>query len=216
MHALAEKILTIYKTETPWKATKHLLLGMRYRFFALRDEFDRFHRTNTGGRLQPWEVSNSDDAKFGVLYMPVSADVFQEAMRQLPIDRSTTTFVDLGSGKGRALILAHEYGFKSIIGVEYSARLIADARKNLHITGVSASLICQSAAEYRFPSCPLLVFLFNPFGPEVLRSVLQHLPESGVTVVYLTPLHADMFSDFPRLQKTYDTPHLKIWRSLRG
>jgi predicted RNA methylase len=42
-----------------------------------------------------------------------------------------TTFVDIGSGKGRALIIAAEYAFKRIIGVEYSPSLATICRRNL-------------------------------------------------------------------------------------
>jgi len=212
VHPLISKLAAVYRDETFWVATRHALHAFRLRCFPPQDHFDQIYHTRTTGRLQPWELGNHADARFGKAYDPVWAGGFEEAMQQLSVTPQSTTFIDLGSGKGRALILASEYGFASIIGVEYSERLMADARRNLEITGTSATLICQSAADYVFPSEPLVVFLFNPFGPEILQSVLSHLYAHDAFVVYVTPLHAGAFTQFPRFTLVYDKPYLKIWR----
>jgi predicted RNA methylase len=76
-----------------------------------------------------------------------------------------TTFVDLVSGKGRALIVAAFYPFARIIGVEYSPQLTAIWRQNLQKLGVAdkCEVISADAADYQFPDGTLLVFLYNPF-----------------------------------------------------
>jgi len=61
-------------------------------------------------------------------------------LAELPLPRSGT-FVDLGCGKGRAMILAAERGFAHIRGIELSPHLAATARANLQRVGP------------RFPQC---------------------------------------------------------------
>ena len=51
-------------------------------------------------------------------YMPSDPAEFREMMAALPIDFHKFTFIDVGSGKGRTLLMASEYGFKQIVGVE--------------------------------------------------------------------------------------------------
>src|SRR5690349_10766861 len=56
----------------------------------------------------------------GYLYEPIQLAVFRRIMAALAIDPHNYTFVDYGSGKGRALVLAAEYGFRRVVGVEYA------------------------------------------------------------------------------------------------
>jgi len=103
----------------------------------LYDGFDRRHGTDTGGTipLQRLGIRHSS-AKFGVRYQAIGAGVFREALRSLPpgLEARNFTFVDLGCGKGRALLLARDFGFKQIVGLELSAVLAEAARANLEKT----------------------------------------------------------------------------------
>jgi len=106
-----------------------------------------------------------------------------------------TTFVDLGAGMGRAVLLASELGFREVVGVELHPALAAMARKNLRLwraagrpsTGSGQAfgngradsgrgpmrIVEGDAVEFELPEGPLLVFLFNPFGAAVLRRLLK-------------------------------------------
>jgi SAM-dependent methyltransferase len=93
-------------------------------------------------------------------------------------------FVDLGSGKGKALLLASDYPFKRIIGVEFSPVLHLIALDNISRYRTptqrcrNIKSICQDATEFDFPMSPLLVHLYNPFGPDTLGRVLERLEAS--------------------------------------
>jgi len=50
-------------------------------------------------------------------------------MQAMPIDLSKFTFIDLGAGKGRALLMASDYLFQKIIGVEFMPELHHARRK---------------------------------------------------------------------------------------
>ena len=91
-----------------------------------------------------------------------------------------TTFIDLGAGMGRAVLLASELGFKAVVGVELHPALARIARKNValwHAAGrgkASIHIVEKDAVEFTLPPGPLVVFLFNPFGAAVLRRLLKN------------------------------------------
>jgi D-alanine-D-alanine ligase len=91
------------------------------------------------------------------------------------------SFVDLGAGMGRAMLLAAEMPFGEVAGVELNPELARIAKKNLAVWTASGRARCpirilnQDAAEFEFPSNPCVVFLFNPFGATVLRRLIKKI-----------------------------------------
>lgn len=173
-------------------------LGRAYRrvrdeFFPPRHPFDQWSGADTSGRIDLLRLGvNSRNRKHGQLYQAVEPGRFSAALAEIHEDFSTYTFVDLGAGKGRALMLAKEMRFGRLIGVEFSARLTKIARANLaKVNAKNAEIIVHDAAEFLFPQEPLVIFMFNPFGPEVLTRVLQNLHShpGPFYLVYVNPLH---------------------------
>jgi tRNA1(Val) A37 N6-methylase TrmN6 len=114
--------------------------------------------------------------------------------RMLPINPAEFICVDLGSGKGRVLLLAAEFGFKKVVGVEFSPSLhrIAIANVNRYKSGSTRNCeiecVCQDAAEFSIPSENLVMFLYGPFYEPVFRKVvgkLQHSLEAQERPIYL-------------------------------
>ena len=103
-------------------------------------------------------------------------------MRAIGRPLTDYTFIDIGCGKGRTLILALDYGFRNVVGVEFAAELVAIARANLASRGLdtnaNVTVLQEDATQYEFPGGPLVVYLYNPFGPEVFRKVLDNLLRS--------------------------------------
>jgi SAM-dependent methyltransferase len=88
-----------------------------------------------------------------------------------------TTFVDVGCGKGRALIVAAMYPFQRIMGIEYAPDLAKACRKNLktlHLTE-RCEVVESDAAEFKFPNGKLFAYICNPFGRVVFDRVLRNL-----------------------------------------
>lgn len=96
------------------------------------------------------------------------------------------TFIDVGAGMGRAVLLASELPFRRVIGIEINPILARVARGNIarwRAAGrvqAPTRLICADAAAYAFPTGPTLLFLFNPFGATVMRRLLVRLSAAGV------------------------------------
>src|ERR1035441_9230994 len=85
------------------------------------DDFDRAWKVTTSHRTSLWETSiDSPNAKFGESYWPSDPAWIEQALACIAEDFSTFTFIDLGCGKGRALLVASHYGFCRVMGVEFA------------------------------------------------------------------------------------------------
>jgi cyclopropane fatty-acyl-phospholipid synthase-like methyltransferase len=141
------------------------------------------------------------------MYGPVRVANAHAALRDLPLgggDYSQYTFIDVGSGKGRVLFVAAEYPFRKVMGVEFSNALHDDAVANLkrykfpRRRCADIEPVHADAREFEFPNDNLVIYLFNPFGDEVMERMLENLERSlkrhprHVIVVMLWPEHSDV------------------------
>jgi hypothetical protein len=180
---------------------------MRYKVSA-DATFDAAYGTQTGG-IQ--EISDfkivGENARYGLSHIASDPSYFAEMMADLHLDLSNFTFIDLGSGKGRALMLASALPFRRLIGVEFCSELHEAAIENFATFAASKSaesqveLVYGDAAAYAFPVEPLVIYLFNPFGSSVIRQVADNAFASWrnaprpVHVLYMNPVHLTDFTD---------------------
>jgi SAM-dependent methyltransferase len=178
----------------------------------------------TWARL-PWRVRLRELAAER-LYQPTDPQEFRELMAAVLIDFTEFTFIDLGSGKGRALLMASEYPFREIIGVEIQPELHAIAEQNIsrfsspEVRCRNISSICADARDYEFPAVPMLLYLFNPFPDYVFEAVLRKLEKSvsefprPVYIVYNTPMEKPVIERARFLQKLRETDRYQIYRAV--
>jgi hypothetical protein len=126
-----------------------------------------------------------------------------------PATTGQYSFVDLGCGKGRAVMMASEMTFRQAVGVELNAGLAAIANKNIAIWKAAGrencpvQIICGDATEFVFPDGPCLLYLFNPFSaPVVARLILQiealFKDRPGLLdIIYFNPVAAPLFDAHP-------------------
>jgi SAM-dependent methyltransferase len=158
------------------------------------------------------------------LYQPTVEEEFAAIMQHLTsVDFETFTFIDLGSGKGRALLLAAMYPFAHIVGVEVQPELDAIARDNIERFQESGQQcrsiesVCGDAREYSFPLTNIVLYLFNPFPDYVLREVLTNLVTSArrsprsILVLYNAPFEKQEFERIPELQQYYETSQYQLY-----
>jgi SAM-dependent methyltransferase len=131
-------------------------------------------------------------------YSPTRAREFRNVLSTLSGPRSGA-FVDFGCGKGRVLLLASEFGFSRVVGVEFSGLLCEIARANVagyrrrRSGGAPIMVIEGDAAEYKFMDDETVLFFFNPFDAVVLAAVLDgvvasvHRRPRRVWIVYNNP-----------------------------
>jgi predicted RNA methylase len=154
--------------------------------------FDWRHRVVTSGVAAP-----AGDGGYKAVPVPIIRGLIEN----LPLRYEDYTFIDLGSGKGRALLVAAEYPFRSVIGVEYNKEFQRIAEANIERYR-SRTRKCESVhalfadvRSFEFPDGPLAIYLYNPFGASVLRDVLENLRMSleksprPALVAYFSPCH---------------------------
>jgi SAM-dependent methyltransferase len=118
---------------------------------------------------------------FGNECVCTSPKSFDFIMQHLPQDLSRYTFIDIGAGKSRTLLLASCYGFGKVTGVEFARELVAISRLNIanfrndRQKCRDVMIEAGDAAEYDFSSDALVVYFYNPFSPEVFDKVLNNL-----------------------------------------
>jgi SAM-dependent methyltransferase len=146
-------------------------------------------------------------------YAPTSIRAFHAFIESLDIRREDEeVFVDYGSGLGRVLLLASEYPFKRIVGVEVVKALAEKAAAN--IKNFKNQRQCQdiqiwvgSASDFEIPDDASVIYLSNPFHGQVLADVFNRLEKSlrekprRLRVVYNNPVHfMKIFADYPWLE----------------
>jgi len=167
------------------KATRRLLPGLAVKDGLTRHPFDVEFGVRTSGLVAGRHLeSGHRHDRHATAYFGVAPSVFRSLVkrwrRSVPAGADKdTTFVDLGAGMGRAVLLASELGFKAAVGVELHPALAAIARKNVRIWRASGRerapmrIVEGDAVEFPLPPGPVLAFLFNPFGAPVLRRLLK-------------------------------------------
>ena len=184
-------------------------------------EYDWEHHVNTTSGSVGWR-----ERLLGIFhspYQPTDPELFGEMMANLPIDFSRFTFVDLGSGKGRTLLMASEYPFRRIVGVELMAGLHRIAQENLSNYKSDSQkcfaleAICDDATNFPFPDEPLVLYLFNPLPESGLKCLMARLEDSlnahprPVYVLYHNPLLEGVLSESPGLTKVRGTHQYSLY-----
>jgi SAM-dependent methyltransferase len=160
------------------------LPGLRVGEGFLAHPFDEEFGVRTSGLVAGRHLqSGHRHDRHATAYYGVAPSVFQALMRRWQRSRPAGaleefSFIDVGAGMGRAMLLAAEFPFRQVVGVELNPSLARIARKNLAVWRASGHarapmrLVRRDAAEFRLPEGPCLAFLFNPFGAPVMRRVL--------------------------------------------
>ncbi len=150
---------------------------------ALR--WDRDHGVDTAGSIQLHALTvTGPNRDFGNESVCTSPQSFDFMMQSLPRNLARYTFVDIGAGKSRTLLLASRYNFAKIVGVEFAKELAACARRNIasfHCERQSCrdlTVVEADATQFDFPDTPLVLFFYNPFSQNVFDAVLKNIVAS--------------------------------------
>jgi len=171
------------------------------RYHALGRRFDKKNNVQTSGQTLLAEITTVDGASTdqSLWYEPAPINVLSDVLPHLENSFESFTFIDLGSGKGRVVLLASLFNFKKIIGVEFSKELHQQAIENLERYPRyknkcrNVELLCVDVRNYAFPETELVIFIFDSFKAELLRYVLEKLKASylvsprKIYLIYLNP-----------------------------
>ena len=180
--------------------------------------FDEEFGTETSGFLSGGGLAGGHaHDQFSTAYYGVAPSRMRQALARW-IDTAGTgdvreyTFVDVGSGKGRAVMLASELPFREVVGVELSADLHEVAKRNLRTwwesgRGRSPTRLVQGdALSLSLPEGRLLIFLYNPFLAPVMRRLLERVEAAVVDrggeidLLYVVPQQETVVAEFPKFE----------------
>jgi hypothetical protein len=227
----------IARREGYFTATRQLLIALwdfildstperRRRRYGDAD-YDWEHRVDTTSAAIGWR--NRLLGIFHSPYQPTEAALFHEILdalhKQSNVDFHDFVFIDLGSGKGRTLMMASDYSFRRIVGVELLPELHQAAQGNLNKYRresqkcFAMESICADAAGFLFPPEPIVLYLFNPLPEDGLRRVISNLERSlrerprVVYVLYHNPLLEHVLGESTALGKIGGTHQYSMYIS---
>jgi hypothetical protein len=182
--------------------TSRLEASMERRADRENIEYDRRFGTDTFDRVRLADIGAERGTGYdleGYGTCPMNESHFREIVRLLPVDIGEFTFFDVGSGKGKAVLLASDHPFRRIIGVELSDVLHGIAERNLGAYSSrrdkqpQVELRCADFLKYTLPDDPLVFFLNNPFPYSIAEPAIAHIERSftahprPMIVVYRKP-----------------------------
>lgn len=172
------------------------------------------------GELDPDEIGDAlEDATH---YEPTPLAQFDEMLRALPISHQNYTFVDIGAGMGRVVLLASTKPFKQIVGVEVSPALCETARDNVvrwrqrhpDLPCKDVRIASKDAASLKFPGGDLVFYLYNPFGEATLSRLVERIEKEcsgAVFIMYHTPVHGAVLDEHASFALTADLGFGRIY-----
>jgi SAM-dependent methyltransferase len=195
--------------------------------------FDQLHGTDTSGLIPGNVIVQGTGAKVEELtaYYGVAPSILHGLLdiwlqrtnppsRPASKDIEHTVFLDIGAGKGRAMLLASQFPFLRVEGVELNADLAAIAQANIDLwaqddtANALAPLVLHhaDATKHPLPAEPTLAFLFHPFELPILRRFLKHVETSQAAhprtfdLLYANAEHGSLLDHHPAFARLWIGP----------
>jgi len=208
------------RTHGPWRTA--LILGKRIRreFFpppVPTHPFDLEHGMDTSGLLFADQLASGhahDDhinAYWGTATSGFRGvlEQWQQTLAGTPYGIEDYTFLDIGCGKGRVVMLASDAPFQRIVGVELSPALTAIAESNLTKWGAGPHLCSNievlnvDALAAPIPDSPVVLYIYNSFNLYVMLPLLERLQalastrSTPIDLIYAKPQQAPLVDAVP-------------------
>lgn len=191
-----------------------------------RDPFDAMYKTDTARIVSVGALDIPDEKlAHSNRYEAVLPEDFFRVLSHVPDDFHEYDFIDIGSGKGRALLLASRFPFRQIVGVEHSASLTEVAARNIRAFHDekqqcrNVTAICEDATAFHIPNTKVVLYLHNPFDLQLMLAMVRNTEESlranprRLFVVYHRPVHREAWDASPMFSVVTSTDGYVIYRS---
>jgi SAM-dependent methyltransferase len=187
--------------------------------------FDVAHGTETSGLLSGKIIARGTNAEPADLtaYYGIAPSILRAVLdlwlRELhplaAIER--TVFLDIGAGKGRAMLVASEYPFLRVQGIELNPILAEIARRNISIWESASPSAMLSPLELHeadatrtsLPTEPILAHLFHPFEDRLLRRFLRQVERDLTSnprpfdLLYVNAEHDSLLDQHPAFERLW-------------
>lgn len=179
----------------------------------LDNSFDRKYGTDTSKTVHLSEFDvDAENLEHARNYQATPDRTFLRFLAQQKLNYSSYTFIDLGCGKGRTLLLASQLPFKKIVGIELDSSIHAICEKNITTYFSNTKFIqrpmealCMSAGEFDFPTGNIFIYLFNPFDDHIMMQVADNLRKTieseyrYIRIVYFNPKNVGPLLSLPKI-----------------
>jgi SAM-dependent methyltransferase len=203
---------------------KRRLTGLTVKDGYMRHPFDIQHSVQTSGLVRgPNLATGHPHDQHTTAYYGIAPSVL---VRLCALWRSTDliappedySFVDIGAGMGRGLLIASRMRFREVVGVELHPALAEIAQTNIDKWQATRRarcpmrIVCQDVTEFQFPANPCVAYMFNPFGEPVIRALMLHLESQFASrpgqldLIYANDEGQDVIAQNPRWTR--------LWRGL--
>ena len=208
----------------PERRTKKFANFFFSRFYGLEQRlFDLYLGTSTTGL----QLTDSDFFHTGSDYWPYAGcqwPALRHALNKLNPTRSDV-FVDLGAGKGKALLVAARLPYSRAVGVELDAEIAACAKRNLERARrkLKAPIVDSdigNVLEWPIPDDASTIFMYNPFFGHTFRQVLSKVFDSydrnprRLHIIYEHPWEHDWLVSTGRV--VVENVRSRTWPGRRG
>lgn len=152
--------------------------------------------------LKDLTITNGD-RKTASRYEAVSFYMLEKLLTAFKKVSKLTSIVDLGSGKGRVLMVAPHFGFTDITGIDFAKELCDLAISNMsekekQFSNIKWRVINENVEDYDIRNQDSVFFMFNPFTESVLKRFLEKLDRSchqfprSTYFLYASPQHQQL------------------------
>lgn len=160
----------------------YLRFFKKIRLFFETDLFDILNGIDTSRVSKSELFGENSDFEYCNLHVPTFTSRIKLALKTLiKLNEGVLNFnfIDLGSGKGKVLILAHKMGFKKIFGVEISSNLNKICKKNLKKMKIyNVEVLEQDASTLKILPENSVFYFYNSFEKQILDKVLDNIYQS--------------------------------------
>ncbi len=189
------------------------------------NNFDKEYGTQTEAAIEQFELEDEVDVYRWVncaRYLPSPVHSIQSVLNRLPklgVDYKDYIFIDVGSGMGRNLLIASEYPFEKIVGVEISKHLHNIAEKNIEVYNSrtqkchNLTSLCIDILNFEPPNSKGLIYYFwEPFSEALFNKFyfnlliyLKNNPKKVYLIFLGKPYHAAKASNIFQIIDNYLT-----------
>ena len=212
-----------------WYAFKQSLIYLLEK--GPKDTFDEKYGLSTLETVETSEaeIADATERALAIKYVATSEPLMRHVLTKAKeeLNLNSFSFIDLGCGKGRALIMAAQLPFKEVIGVELSPLHSKAAEGNIErfmaskhpISCKDIRVVCANAIDFEFPNSNLLIYMYRPFLSAVVSALAKNLYRFQATtgyrvlLAYSCPLEESVFDKHPGYIKLKEFQTISIEKS---
>jgi hypothetical protein len=203
-----------------WRA----LIGARQaRAFDARYGTDTVQRVPVAAMRDVPAAAAAHAVHYEASALPKLRQALAAVARALGARLPAFAFVDVGSGKGLAVMQASRHPFREVVGIEMAPALHAIAERNAmrfaakHPDAAPMRFVAGEALTAPIPDGPLVVYLYNPFDATVLAPFAARLeratsPGHELLVAYVNPVHREVLDRAGGYETLWDNGRVVVYR----